>query len=252
MRVRLNELDAYYKEISKKYGLDFKDVKLIFVEALICFFRTEDVFLFSEGVLVRGKYLNVKGKDFDKIIDIFNMLCIERTRVKLKHYLTIFFAERGRIVYARIEERSDYHYTVRLMHSKETPLRYVAPIKIERNGERFPENMKMVPVEVFPGKYQMEKNLFRFEVQLFSKKLAGFHLKLLEKKLYERYSISVKLEIALYAASVKLLRIKNRTGIHLNGAIVTYIVNYFSTFGVKVDIRHVRSRKGVKHAAGQQ
>ena len=166
----------------------------------------------------------------------------------MKSYLTVFFAERGRIVYAKVEERGDYHYTLRLMLSKETPLRYVAPIRIERNGEKFPESLQMVPVEVLPSMFEIRNNMFWYKVHLFSKRLAKFHLNILQKKLFEKYHIMVRLEAGGYSSSGRFLQIKNRTGVKLNPMIITYVANYFKTFGVTAAIKN-GTKKGGSNAA---
>jgi hypothetical protein len=251
MRLRLNELTNNYAEIAKKYALEYRDVEMLFVEALIYFFGTEDVFIVSEGVEVKGKYRNIKFKDFKAIASLFNDLCVARAKVKVKIFLTVFFAERQRIVYAKVIDRSDYSYTLRLMISKDTPLRYVDDLVVEREGEKIPDWMQLLPVEVFPSTLYSESdedNKFKCKVAFFNERLAEYHLNKLLAKLRDKFNIHLDIQIKMYYRKDRILHMKNvGQNKELDFSIVRQIKNYFNEFNVTIALKtKIRQKNGTK------
>lgn len=245
-RIRVNQVTERFSDIGKKYDLDPRDAKLLFIEALTEFYGTNNIMLFGEGIKVNERYRNIRYKDFEKIIKIYNGLCQDRSYYKLSNFVSTVLDKNDHIVYSKVLERGDYHYTLQPMLSKDTPLRYMTPIQIERTGIDIPEKITILPIEIYPSskRYLKNSNKIAYNARLFSEKLASHHLEKLTKRMKEKFKVHVNLEVKGLKGD-KLFIVNRAKDKNLNTAIVRHIVNYFKNFKVQVYLK-VPPQKGAK------
>lgn len=244
-RVDITSVTEQYGAIGKKFLLEARDVEFIFYQTLCTFFDASDVAIESEGVRINGKYRNIRFDDFGKIINNFNIECNNRSFYKKESYVLSFFATNNNVVYGKIVDRDSYSYTFQPMLSKGSELRYVSPIKIERDGEMIPEYISMLPIEIYPAsiKRNEKKNLFGFSAKILTKRTAEVHLKRVSKKLEKEFSVLTQIVFKSHDHKKDVLYLKDVSKSRkLHYAIVKYYMKYFGMFGVKtvIDTKIVR------------
>jgi hypothetical protein len=236
-QVKVSQVTDKYEELGEKYSLDPRDIKLLFLQALSDFFKTDNIEIYGDGIIVDEKYRNIKYQDFGKIISNFNVLCNERSFLKIETYVESLLAREDYIIYAKVVERNDYKYVLQPMLSRNSTLRYVAPITIERQGEKIPENISILPIQIQSrSRKRNDNNTLSYSAKLFSAGLAKVHLAMVLKKLEEKYRVVVALEVKTYMNGRVYIvnRGKNKK---LSYKIVSYVVNYFKNFSVVACIK---------------
>jgi len=220
--------------------------------------NTEDKYLSRKkftNVVVRGKfsptphykrkYYNLRKDKFSKLLAYFNRECIRRGNKKIESYVDAILAENDYIIYGKIIERSDYHYVVQPMLSKNQPIRYIAPIRIERtDSARIPDEINILPIEIRRNTKQRDKdlNILNFKANFFSRKLAEVHLHMQIERLKKDYKIYTNLKVTHYDDGKLYIKDCSEKK-ELYFRIVGYFVDYFKRFGVKAIIKTKMRRK---------
>jgi hypothetical protein len=238
LRIRVNQVVDRFSDVAKKYDLDPRDAKLLFIEALAEFYGTNNIILYGEGIKVNDRYRNIRYKDFEKIIKTYNLLCQDRSYYKISNFVSTVLFKNEHIIYSKVIERGDYHYVLQPMLSKDTPLRYIEPIKIERIGIDIPEKIAILPIEIYPSskRHLKNSNKVAYNAMLFSRKLASHHLDKLTDRMKERFKVHVDLEVK--GLKGNKLFIQNRAKEkNLSPDIIRHIVNYFRNFKVHACIK---------------
>lgn len=244
-RVDITSVTEQYGAIADKFLLEARDVEFIFYQTLCTFFDSSDVAIESEGVRINGKYRNIRHADFGKIISNFNIECNNRSFYKKESYVLSFFAANNNVVYGKIVDRDSYSYTFQPMLSKDSKLRYVAPIRIERDGEMIPGYISTLPIEIYPASIRRneKKNLLSFNAKILTKRTADVHLKRVTKKLEKEFGVLAQVVFKNYDFKKDTLYLKDVSkNRKLHYAIVKYYMKYFGMFGVKtvIDTKIVR------------
>jgi len=244
-RVDITGVTEQYGAIAKKFLLEARDVEFIFYQTLCAFFDASDVTIESEGVRINGKYRNIRFDDFGKIINNFNIECNNRSFYKKESYVLGFFAANNNVVYGKIVERDSYSYTFQPMLSKDSELRYVAPIRIERDGEKIPDYISMLPIEIYPASIRRneKRNLFSFTAKILTKRTAEVHLVRISKKLEKEFGVLTQITFKSHDHRKGILFLKDTSkNRKLHYAIIKYYMKYFGMFGVKtvIDTKIVR------------
>jgi len=245
-KVDINSVTEQYASIAEKFILDARDVEFLFLKTLCDFFGTSDVAIESEGVRIDGKYRNIRFADFGKIINKLETECNNRSFSKKEAYILSFFAANRNVVFGKIVSSDSYSYTLKVMLSKDSMLRYTEPIRIERNGESIPDFISVIPIEILPltiGR-NPEKNIFNFKAKILTSKTIEVHLARITKNLEKNFKASVRIELKYYDRQRGIIYLKDVGDERvLHFAIVKYYMRYFGMFGVKTIIDTEIKRK---------
>jgi hypothetical protein len=231
-QVKISQVTDKYEELGEKYSLDPRDIKLLFLQALSSFFKTDNIEIYSDGLIVDGTYRNIKYENFGKVISIFNILCNERSFQKIETYVESLLAKEDYIIYASVIERDDYKYVLQPMLSRKNKLVYIAPITIEREGEKIPDTISILPIQIqSSSRKRNENNTLFYTAKLFSSGLAKVHLSRVLKNLEEKYKVLVFLEVKTFKNG-RVYIINRGENKKLSYKIISYVVNYFKNFNV--------------------
>lgn len=187
----------------------------------------------------KKKYYNIRTEAFSKVLTYFNKECNRRGNKKIEAYVEAILAENNYVIYGKVVERSDYGYTLQPMLSKNQPVRYMAPIKIDRtDGARIPDGINLLPIEIKKNTKQRNEdtNLLHYKASFFSRKLAEVHLANQVQRLKDSYKVHTCLKVSHYRDG--MLNIKDcseKRELHFK--IISYVVNYFKKFQVKAMIK---------------
>jgi len=245
-KVDIKSVTEQYASIAEKFILDARDVEFLFLKTLCDFFSTSDVAIESEGVRIDGKYRNIRFADFGKIINKLEIECNNRSFFKKEAYILSFLAANGNVVFGKIVASDSYSYTFKVMLSKNSVLRYVEPIIVERNGESIPDFISIIPIEVLPltiGKIP-EKHTFSFKAKILTPKTIEAHLLRIVKNLEKNFKASVRIKLKYYNQQKGIIYLKDEGDEKmLHFAIIKYYMRYFGMFGVKTIIDTEIKRK---------
>lgn len=187
----------------------------------------------------KKKYYNIRTEQFSKVLAYFNKECNRRGSKKIEAYVDAILAENNYIVYGKVIERSDYHYVIQPMLSKRQPIRYMAPIHIDRvDGARIPENIRLLPIEIIKNskKRNNDTNLLHYKASFFSTKLAEVHLINQMNRLKDNYKVHTMLKVAHYDNGILTIKdCSDKKELHFK--IIGYFLNYFKRFQVKAIIK---------------
>jgi len=244
-RVDITSVTEQYGAIAEKFLLEARDVEFIFYQILCTFFDSSDVAIESEGVRINGKYRNIRFNDFNRIINDFNIECNNRSYYKKEAYILSLLAANNNVLYGKIVDKDSYSYTFQPMLSKESELRYVSPIKIERNGEHIPDYISTLPIEIYPASIRRnaKKNLFGFSAKILTKRTLKVHLGRIEKRLKKDFNVVVQINVKNYDHKNGVLYLKDVSKTKkLHYAIIKYYMKYFTMFGIatKIDTNIIR------------
>lgn len=238
--VDLQKVRDVYEALAQKYDLTLVEVEMYFLETLIEFFKTSDLYLTGSGLMVEGKYRNVKKEDFKRIKDNFMFKCNAVSKKKSVQLLKTTLASNNRVMYGKIIEDRGYSYLIQPMKSKTEEYSAICAVDIPKKGFTVPEFITILPIWVNIRTIRVDENKIKFMAKLFTHETLSLHL---ERVLENMRKNGVVLDIKVQFVKDDLLILINKSSIEPTKKMINQVLNYFRQFGF---VCHLIRRKGDK------